>query len=406
MSAFPLQETHKNKIGVAIAFYAYLVIGMTNNEFGVLLPSVQAAYKLTPTSLTILFLSQMVGSIVASLTSSVLAKRIGLARMLLLASVMLTSALTIYAYTSYWCVMLTSSILLGIGNGLIHAGINIYIANAQRNSNLIGLLHAFYGFGALLGSASATTLLAIGLGWRFVYLQTAGLVGMLAIAMIWVIVYNNKLMSLDVTTFVTNPKANLHLALSSPAVLISALLCFIYTGTEVSISNWAYAVQSQTRNIPELLIGYSVSAYWLGLTVGRLFMGRFIKQWGTVCTVNFSLMLLMSGLVIWWLLPNQLFSLPLIGFGLAVMYPATIGLLPQRVSPILVPPAIGFMTSAAALGAASTLTLVGSLAEHLGLESIPILMVVMGALMIVFNCWLAKYTTAENSSKVRTKKTQ
>lgn len=398
MSAFPLQNTHKNKIGVAIAFYAFLVMGMTNNEFGVLLPSVQATYKLTPTGLTILFLSQMVGSIVASLTSSVLANRIGLAQMLLLASVMLTSALTIYAYTSNWFVMLTSSILLSIGNGLIHSGINIYIVNDRRNSHLIGLLHAFYGFGALLGSASATTLLAIGLGWRFVYLQTAGFVGLLVIAMIWVIVYNNKLMSLYVTTFVTNPKANLHLALSSPAVLVSGLLCFIYTGTEVSISNWAYTVQvqSQTRNTSELLTGYSISAYWLGLTVSRLLMGRFIKQWGAICTVNFSLMLLMSGLVIWWLLPKQLFSLPLIGFGLAVMYPATIGLLPQRVSATLVPAAIGFMTSATALGAASTLTLVGSLAEHSGLESIPVLMVLMGALMVVLNRWLVQYAIAKD----------
>jgi len=44
------------------------------------------------------------------------------------------------------------------------------IANKQRNANLIGSLHAFYGVGALLGPAIATTLLALRLDWRLIYL--------------------------------------------------------------------------------------------------------------------------------------------------------------------------------------------------------------------------------------------
>ncbi|MBN3925477.1 MFS transporter [Nostoc sp. NMS4] len=395
MRAFQLQKTYKTKIGVAIAFYAFLVMGISNNVIGVLLPSLQATYNLTPASLTTLFLSQIGGAIFAGLTSSLLSKRIGFARMLLLASIMLTSALVIYAYSNHWFVMVASAALLGIGGGLIDSGINIYITNQQRSSNLIVFLHAFYGIGALLGSAAATTLLAIGLNWRFVYLQTAGLVGLMVVAMIWVIVYNYKPMSLYMTASGTNAKANLRLALNTPTVLVCGLLSFIYVGTEISIGNWAYSVQSISRNTPELLAGYSVSAYWLGITVGRLGMGSLMKRWGAVRAIDFSFVLLMSGLVIWWLLPNQLWSLPLIGFALAVIYPATIGLLPQRISETLVPSAISFMTSASYLGVATTLTVVNSLAEYSGLESIPILMVFMGALMVVLNRWLVKYAIAK-----------
>jgi len=53
--------------------------------------------------------------------------------------------------------MVASGTLLGLGIGLIDAGINTYIANKQRNANLIGSLHAFYGVGALLGPTIATT---------------------------------------------------------------------------------------------------------------------------------------------------------------------------------------------------------------------------------------------------------
>jgi len=39
---------------------------------------------------------------------------------------------------------------------------------------------------------------------------------------------------------------------------------------------------------------------------------------------------LTSGLIAWWLLPDQMLSLPLIGFALAAIFPATIWLMPQH----------------------------------------------------------------------------
>ncbi|WP_392532250.1 MFS transporter [Nostoc sp. C117] len=386
-----LQKNNRNWIGVIIAFYAFVVMGISNHELGVLLPSLQATYNLTPGSITILFLGQMTGSTVAALTSSLVSNRIGLSRMLLLSSIMLTSALVICACTNDWFIMVASLAILGMGNALINAGMSAYMASERRNSNLIAWLYAFYSIGALLGSAFATTLLAMGWDWRAIYLKTAGLAGVIVVAMIWVTVSNYKLMSY-VTVSDTDSKANLRLALSMPTVIVSGLLCLIYVGVEVSIGNWAYSIQSISRSTPELLAGYSVSAYWLGLTVGRLGMGYLMKQWGAVHTLNFSFTLLMSGLVIWCLFPNQLLSLPLIGFGLAVIYPATIWLLPRRVEVTLVPAAIGFVASVTSLGSAATLTLVGLIAEHLGLESIPIIMVVLGSLMIFLNRWLVKYT--------------
>jgi len=86
-------------------------------------------------------------------------------------------------------------------------------------------------------------------------------------------------------------------------------------------------------------------------------MGRLVEYLGAV-TVDFSLALLTSGLITWWLLPGQMLSLPLIGFALAAIFPATIWLMPQRVPATVVPAAIGFMTSVW-FGAATIPTVVG-----------------------------------------------
>ncbi|WP_322743982.1 hypothetical protein [Nostoc edaphicum] len=57
-------------IGSAIAFYAFIAIGIAEAGLGVLLPSILSTYNLTPATVTLLFLSQISGYILAAFTSS------------------------------------------------------------------------------------------------------------------------------------------------------------------------------------------------------------------------------------------------------------------------------------------------------------------------------------------------
>jgi fucose permease len=396
MRSLRSKPTHPAWIGVALAFYAFIAIGIAEGGLGVLLPSILTAYNLTPATITLLFLSQMTGYIFAALTSSLLSSRIGLARMLLVAAITLTSTLVIYALTAHWFVMVASGTLLGLGIGLIDAGINTYIAK-QHNADLMGVLHAFYGVGALLGPTVATTLLALGLGWRSIYLVFAAFVGVMVAGTLWTVVGDYKPMTMRVASSSTPAGASLHLALRTPTVLMAGLLLLAYVGTEATVGNWAYSVHL-SRGTPELVAGYSVSAYWLGLTIGRLSMGRMVKYLGAVRTIDFSLVLVTCGLLAWWLLPSQLLSLPLIGFALAAIFPATIWLMPQRVSASMVPAAIGFVTSVASLGAATIPTAVGWIGDRTGLESIPALIVPLAVLMVVLHGWLVRHAPAKSTT--------
>ncbi len=377
-------------VGIALAFYAFIAIGIAEGGLGVLLPSILTAYNLTPATVTFLFLSQVSGYMVAAFSSSLLVSRIGLARMLLMASLTLTSTLVVYAIAPRWHIMVAAGTFLGLGVGLIDAGLNTYIAN-QRNANIMGVLHAFYGVGALLGPALATTLLAFGMNWRRIYLHIAAIVGFTVIGMLWAVVSNYKPMAKRVITQDTDARTSLKLALRTPAVLVAGVLLLVYVGTEASLGNWAYTVQSLSRGTPEVIAGYSVTAYWLGLTIGRLIMGRFVARWGAIRTLDLAIALLTIGLIAWWLLPNQLFSLPVIGFALAPIFPATIWLMPQRVSSHMVPAAIGFVTSVASLGAATVPTLVGWIANQAGLEIIPVLMIPLGIVVLGLHRWLVRY---------------
>lgn len=378
--------------GIILAFYAFSTIGIAEGGLGVLLPSIIKTYNLTPATVTLLFVSQVTGYILAALASSVLISYIGLAWMLLLASTTFTSTLVIYALTPHWSVMIFSGTLLGLGIGLIDAGVNTYIANEQRDADLIGSLHAFYGIGALLGPGIATTLLAVNFNWRLIYTVFAAIVGMTIVGMLWAVMYNYKPMTKQVTASGVDPRDSLRVALKTPMVLVTGLLLLICVGTEASLGNWAYSVQSINRGTPEIIAGYSVSAYWLGLTVGRLFMGRAVKYIGAIHTIDCSLILLIVAAIAWWLLPNQLLSLPILGFALAAIYPTTIWLLPLRTPATIVPAAIGFVTSAASLGAATIPTTIGWVADRVGLEIIPVMIVPLVVLLVVLHRFLVKHT--------------
>ena len=385
---------HPHWIGIALAFHAFISIGIAEGGLGVLLPSILETYHLTPATVTVLFISQVTGYAIAAATSSLLSSYLGLARSLLLASISLTSALSIYAFTTHWWVMVASGLLLGLGAGLIDAGINTFIANDQKNANLMGMLHAFYGIGALSGPILATTLLALGFYWRHIYFVVAGIVSLTIIGMLWAVLHRYPLMTIKPATN-ANPKANFRRALKTPIVLVSSLLLLIYVGTEVSIGNWAYTVQHVSRGIPAGVAGYSIAGYWLGLTLGRLAMGQLIKYLGANRTIDISLALLLVSLLMWWWLPNQWLSLPLMGLALAAIFPAMIWLTPQRVTAAIVPAAIGFLASVGSLGSASIPTLVGWVADRAGLEIIPAFLVPLAIVMIGLHRWLVRHSPSE-----------
>ena len=225
----------------------------------------------------------------------------------------------------------------------------------------------------------------------------AGVVGLLVVGMVWAIATPYQPFTQQVTVSGGDARANLRTALRTPAVLVSGLLLLVYVGSEVAIGNWAYSIQTISRKTPEMVAGYSISAYWMGLTIGRMGMGYVIKRLGTVRMIDFSLTLLTVGLLSWWLLPNQVLSLPVLGLALAAIFPTTMLLVPQRVATPLVPAAIGFLSSVASLGAASIPTGVGFLANWAGLEIIPILMLPLVVLMMLLHRWLVWHTSLSDS---------
>lgn len=385
-------------IGLAIYFYAFIAIGIAEAGLGVLLPSILIAYDLTPATVTLLFVSQISGYILAALTSSLVRSQLGLGRMLLLAASLLLMALLTYALSPTWLLMVAIGTLFGLGIGLIDAGVNTVIVQDDRSAHLIGMLHGFYGIGAFSGPAIATTLLALGMNWRQVYGVLAGLISLLLVGVLSALLYRYPPLSKPPSTGQSPSAGNLWRALQTPLVFLFGAFLLVYVGIEASFSNWAYSVQVTARSTPPLVAGFSVSAYWMGLTVGRFMLSHFLRSLGAIRTISMSLVLLMIGLLAWWQLPDQWLSLPLIGFALAAIFPAIIWLIPKRLPEAVVPATIGFATSAASMGAALIPTGIGWLANWSSLRMIPLFMLPLAVVMGSVHYGLMHYSEAPSKS--------
>ncbi len=357
---------------VGIAFSAFVVIGAVEAALGVLVPSLLETFELSTASVTLLLASQIGGYALAALFNGVVISRLGLGRMLVVAFSLLASALLLYALTPRWDLMVAGGVVLGLGIGLIDAGLNTAVAQHESGTSLIGPLHGFYGVGAFAGPAIATTVLALGSGWRLVYALLAGLVGLLFLG-IWR--HRQSCLWQRPSTAASGDWRVLGQALQLPSVRLSGLVLLTAVGIEASIGTWAFSVQHLGRSQPAVVAGIGVSLYWLGLTVGRFCFGGLVERLGVIRLITCSIALLLAAQIGWSHGVAPSVALPLLGFALAAIFPATILLIPRRLPGHLVPAAVGFATSAGSAGAVVLPSSLGWIAADVGLSAVPALLV-------------------------------
>src|SRR5712691_4350664 len=213
------------ELQVGLAFSAFVLIGANDGAFGVLIPSLQMHYGVDKTAIGLLFLVQSMGYLVAAFSSGLLIEKLGNRRFLMLGVVSFLFGVGALALMLPFMIVLVTILPLGLGIGMIDAGINASIASMPRNAARLNYLHAFYGIGALLGPLIASPILAVRWGWNSVYVVWIGMSLVLLIGLHLVFKKQDTAPSEEVAT----PRSNvLVAALRVPVVWIAALFLLIY----------------------------------------------------------------------------------------------------------------------------------------------------------------------------------
>ncbi|HLI08420.1 MAG TPA: MFS transporter [Ktedonobacteraceae bacterium] len=377
------------RLQIGLSFFAFILIGANDGAVGVLLPSMMFHYHVNKGTIGLVFLSMTLGYLISAINSGLLVEKLGPRRYLMLGAALISLSMFTISLAPPFLIFVAALLPLGFGVAVIDAGLNAYIAGLPRNAALLNYLHAFYGSGALLGPLVASGMLALQIDWNHVYDVWIGMSLILFVG--FALVFKDQHAAAQESARAQKTEGNLLFnALRLHVVWIAAFFLVFYTGTEVSLGSWSYSFLTEVRHGPTLLSGWVISGYWLGLTLGRLFLGHVAQRIGSKRLIEFCLLGVIAGVLLVWLVPAEgvsAFGLCFTGFCLGPIFPTTIALTSELVPGRLLNSAIGFLSSMGSVGVAFFPWLAGNLAQYLGLWTL--LPYVIALTLVMGLLWLS-----------------
>jgi fucose permease len=337
-------------------FSAFFVMGIFDGTLGVAWPSMRVELHQPLAALGLLLIYSTCGFLLVNLLLNPVLDRLGVRGALALGSGLFGLALLLVGL-GQWPVVVLGAVIWGLASGLVNAAINVY-STVRMSGSAMQVLHGLWGVGTLLGPLLVTASLLSGHGWRPPVVVTAcgelALLGWALAGPAW-----------------PDPRRG---RAGAPPFRVSAPLLlglaafFLYTAAEWTGGQWSFTVLTESRGFTTATAGLIVSLYWTGLTAGRLLSGVAGLRFTTERLLAAGVALAMAAAAGFWLLPGwSAVELPMLGLGLAPIYPALMKLTLQRVPEATVGAAVGLQTASGGLGAAFAPAGVGLAMQRFGL---------------------------------------
>lgn len=369
-----MAATHHTRTAlIALAFLAYVSLGLPDAVPGVAWPAVRRELDQPLGALGLLLLTAMVGYFVSSFGSGWLVQRLGVGGVLTGSGALIGVGMVGYATAPSWGVMVGFAVLAGLGAGAIDAALNVYAARHFAPRMMVWL-HGCWGVGALLGPLIMTAAIGSAGGWRAGYLVLAGIIGAITAGFVLTLRRWDDPVDTDATTTEPPPVA-FTTALRQPAVLLNAALFFVYTGLEASIGAWSTSLLRESRGASEAASGTATALYWGSVMVGRFAMGVLTEKVSPdviLRVVTWAVPLVIAALAGTSSYAANVLALVVLGVLLSPIFPLWTSLTPRRLGAEVAAHAIGVQVAAACLGMAAIPSALGLLAERTGLEAVPV----------------------------------
>lgn len=349
----------------------FLLAGFSAAAWASLVPVAKAATGVNEGELGLVLLCLGIGSLLAMPVSGVVSTRHGCRKVLMVCGVALCACLPLLASVQNVFTLAASLFFFGAMIGTFDCVMNIQAVIVERDSKrpLMSGFHGFYSLGGLLGAATTSTIMDLGVS-PFATVSAIALAGVLLLMLIrrHVLPYGN-------------PAEGPPFALPRGEVLFLGMLCMTAFLVEGSMMDWSAVLLTENHGMPVAQAGYGFAAFSLTMTFGRLTGDRIVARVGRRSVVTVGGLLAMGGILLATLVP--LWQAALLGY-------AMVGLGCSNIVPVLFT-AVGRQTSmpqSVAVPAMSTLGYAGVLAGPAAIgfiahhSSLPIAFLLVAALML------------------------
>ena len=381
-----------------IIYFAFISLGLPDSLLGSIWPIAHRELGVPLAWSGPIFMIISLGTVVSSLFSDRLTRRLG-AGLVTVLSVALT-ALALFGFgisTSYWMLCLRA-VPYGLGAGSIDAALNNYVA-LHFKSRHMSWLHCMWGIGASTGPYIMNMILTQGGTWHQGY-QTISLIQLIltAVVMLSLPLWKKQRLVSDANT--TNSNSPSHaLSLREIFALRGAkevmITFFAYCALEQTAGLWASSYLSNFRGIdPVTAAGYA-SLFYLGITGGRAISGFITFLLNDSQMIRLGQGIAALGLLLLLFAPIDALSLAglvIIGLGCAPIYPSIIHSTPAHFGTDKSQAVIGVQMASAYLGNVFMPPLFGLIARYTSIALYPVYLILLLILMIIMHERLCKRT--------------
>jgi fucose permease len=381
---------------LVIIYLSFISLGLPDALLGAAWPSMYPQFDVPVSYAGIISMIIALGTVVSSLQSDRLTKKLGTGKVTALSVLMTAMALFGFATSHSFGMLCLWAIPYGLGAGSVDASLNNYVA-LHYESRHMSWLHCMWGIGASAGPYIMGYALTAGWGWNSGY----HIIAVLQIVLTAILLCSLPLWKQRPAEVLQDGKVQNVKALSIREVLQLAgareiLVCFFcYCALEQTTGLWASSYLTLHKGVSADTAATFASMFYLGITVGRALSGFLTMKLNDVQMIRLGEVIIGIGVLVMLLPFGQSLSLAgliLIGLGCAPVYPCVIHSTPAHFGADKSQAIIGIQMACAYVGTCLMPPVFGLIANHITVALLPVYLLIILVLMVIMHELLCKKT--------------
>ncbi len=392
---------------LAIIYLAFISLGLPDSLLGSAWPSMYPEFDVPVSYAGIISMIIAAGTIVSSLQSDRLTRRLGTGKVTALSVALTAAALAGFSVSgSFWMLCLWA-IPYGLGAGSVDAALNNYVALHYKSWHM-SWLHCMWGVGATLGPFIMSYALSGSAGWtggyRYISVIQIVLTAVLFLSLpLW-----KRQDAGQAGADIEEPKAlTLKEIIRIPGAKEVMICFFCYCALEQTAMLWAGSYLSLYKGMSAESAAGFAGTFFIGITAGRAISGFITMKLNDTQMIRLGQALIALGALAL-LLPGSyvlsLIGLSLVGLGCAPVYPCIIHSTPDHFGADKSQAVIGVQMASAYVGTCLMPPLFGLIANHISAGLLPVYLLLFLGLMVIMHEALTKKTAAHRKC-IRQEKT-
>ena len=368
---------------LAVIYISFISLGLPDALLGSAWPSMYGEFGVPVSCAGAVSMIIAVGTIISSLQSDRLTRRLGAGKVTAVSVGMTAAALFVFSASRSFLQLCFWAVPYGLGAGSVDAALNNYVA-LHYASRHMSWLHCMWGLGAAIGPYIMGLALSGSAGWQMGYRY----ISLLQIVLTAVLAATLPLWRVHQRAGGGEEQDARPLTLSQilriPGAKEVMAAFFCYCALEQTAILWSSSYLHLHRGVPaETAAGYA-GLFFLGITAGRALSGFLTMKLSDPQMIRLGQGVIALGALIL-LLPLHIYAtlagLALVGLGCAPIYPCIIHSTPGHFGADKSQAVIGVQMASAYVGTCLMPPLFGLVSEHLSPALFPLYLLAILAVM-------------------------